>query len=539
MAEVTASRGSETETHLDASNVDVDDDTRRKIRKTLNIAMDVVSVGQRGASFGFRIAKSVTDKGFQIASASIRKQAEVLEEAVGENIASQALHSVNEIVDVAHQATHAGQQLAQSITDASLSATRAGLAATGAKEGELLRLAIGERAADEVMSLDSRVRQFSSGIPDLLDLPELFSTAQAWGVLQKAWTETQQPHASPEQGVLPAHSERWMRYAGAAFGASWLAGMVEGPSLTAITRTTLAATGENGGLEKAALAAAGIEGNVDMIAFKQPFKELFEPGYLVAVDYTLGYVVVAFRGTSTIGDVLADLACETVPINTGGREGFAHDGMLRAAKHMAAALAPLVEEGLAKLFMHNGPRVIITGHSMGAGVAALLMMLWSDSNRFPDVPIECVAYACPQILDADTAMAQRVHTVSVIVGDDFVPRFSLATAIDLRGRIACLHDPEAYGLSSSYNVESVRAAEQRGDVDQLAHIHSAVSVVVGKSENRLFPAGMLIHLNPGRAAEAIDHDTIDEIFVSKDMAKAHLPPRYLAALRAPSLTSQL
>merc|ERR1712176_808141 len=77
-------------------------------------------------------------------------------------------------------------------------------------------------------------------------------------------------------------------------------------------------------------------------------------------------------------------------------------------------------------------KVVISGYSLGAGVAALIAALWQDSGRFPSSLLECFAFACPQVLDHDLALAQSNHTTSVIVGNDVVPRASMATAKDLR-----------------------------------------------------------------------------------------------------------
>merc|ERR1739848_519550 len=135
-------------------------------------------------------------------------------------------------------------------------------------------------------------------------------------------------------------------------------------------------------------------------------------------------------------------------------------------------------------------------------------------------------------------MAQSDHTTTIIVGDDLVPRLSIATVLDLREIIACLYNPQEYGLSSSYDVQSVLAAEATGDGEQLVHIHTAVRRVARRSGNRFFPAGRLIQLSCGRVPQLIDQDSVDDLVISKDMVTAHMPHQYLAALREASLTSE-
>ncbi|CAE6944074.1 Dagla, partial [Symbiodinium sp. CCMP2592] len=143
--------------------------------------------------------------------------------------------------------------------------------------------------------------------------------------------------------------------------------------------------------------------------------EHFVPGYMVAVDHEAGCVVVALRGTSTARDALVDLVCEAVPCELAGMEGLAHGGMLRAAKRLMEPLLAHVKEGLSLLAAERaqgrststfGTDVLVTGHSLGGGVAALLAALWRDAAALPvGCSMRCVTFGCPQVLDASHAVA--------------------------------------------------------------------------------------------------------------------------------------
>ena len=79
-------------------------------------------------------------------------------------------------------------------------------------------------------------------------------------------------------------------------------------------------------------------------------------------------VVVAVRGTVTGGDLLTDACSTSVPF----LGGWAHAGMVASAwqvvkKQMGPAAAALAR--------NRGFGLVFTGHSMGAGVAAILTML--------------------------------------------------------------------------------------------------------------------------------------------------------------------
>mmetsp|Transcript_23906 Transcript_23906/g.59557 ORF Transcript_23906/g.59557 Transcript_23906/m.59557 type:complete len:511 (+) Transcript_23906:126-1658(+) len=492
----------------------------------LGVASDAVTLGNHGVSWGFGIAKSVTNFGFGVASTCIQTPAAALESAAGPNPVSSVLQGVGGVVGFAHAATITGQDVAHAITRASLRTAKSGLEAAGARQGELLRLTIGSEAADAVMVVERLASRLA--IPEA-DVPQLLSAASAWGALQKASAEAAEQQLAVEAAELPENSERWLRFAAATFGDVWLAGLLDGISVSSIARAQ-AVRQQGGSVADAAIACAGLEGHVEVLAFEQSTRELFAPGYLVAVDHGFDTVVVALRGTSSVADALADLNCEPTALELGGHEGTAHDGMLRAARHLEGTLAALAASGLARIETEGPRRIIICGHSLGAGVAALLAALWRDSGRFAGIDVRCIAFACPQVLSAELALAQSNHTTSVVMGDDLVPRFSFATAQDLRRATLVLSDPEAYGLPQQFNTQELLAAESRGDTNDLAAAYYAVRPVVCTSPGRLFPPGRLVHILPS-GVRSISQRDVDELRISRDMASAHMPRRYLLAVQ--------
>jgi hypothetical protein len=512
---------------------EVDDDAevskRRRLeqKRKLGIAKDVVGLSDKGVTFGFSIARFATKTGFGIASACIGKPAELVERAAGPNLLSKGLKGVNGVVAFAQTVTHGCQDLAESITHVSLDATQAGLTIAGAEENALLRSLTSEEVAEAVTKVQEMVQRYTD---DMVDVPPqaLLSGASAWGALQHGARAVRDEEG--EAAALPEHTERWMRFAAATMGTAWLAGLVEGFSTSALARAN-AVREQGGGPGETALACAGVEGHLEVIAFEERAAEVYAPGYMVAVDHDHNCVVVALRGTSSLSDALTDLICEPVPLELGGFEGLAHGGMLRAAKHLDPVLVTVIDEGLSRLTSQTSQRVIICGHSLGAGVAALLAALWRDRAYLPGVSIQCIAFACPQVLDKSLAYAQSNHTMSVIVGDDMVPRFSLATARDLQAAILCLTNPESKGFDSNLSTQAVLEAHVRGDSERLADAYATVRPAVCTSPGRLFPAGRLIHLLPDREPLEKSAECFDEMIVASDMGKSHMPQRYLHAVQ--------
>mmetsp|Transcript_53471 Transcript_53471/g.173999 ORF Transcript_53471/g.173999 Transcript_53471/m.173999 type:complete len:526 (+) Transcript_53471:62-1639(+) len=363
------------------------------------------------------------------------------------------------------------------------------------------------------------VREISGPIVSIPP-PLLFAAACTWGRLQQAAAQQNPPAAEVR---LPAQSERWLRFASASYGHTRLAGLVDGVSIPVL---------EGDSPCDAALACARIEGHVEVVTFEEATHMLCAPGHLVAVDHSSGAVVVALRGTVSVADALVDLAYKPEDIRLGGQRGIAHGGMLRAAKRLQDSLAACVDRGLARLNGHGPKRVVVCGHSLGAGVAALVTALWRDAARFPDVGVECFAFACPQVLDMELASAEEACTTTVVLEDDIVPRASFATIQDLRNAVLILSDPAKHGLERSCSSTVLRAAEARGDVAALAAAYADVRRLACTSSGRLFPAGKLIWLsNEGQARQLAPTD-FDELRISPDMGSDHMPWCYMKAVQA-------
>lgn len=119
--------------------------------------------------------------------------------------------------------------------------------------------------------------------------------------------------------------------------------------------------------------------------------------HYVTVDHWAQAIVLTCRGTLGLGDVLTDLTCDykefTLPTDqlphahnptSGGknepRHYVAHGGMLEAAQLLATQKGKVFDAIKKGLEAYPNYGLVLCGHSLGAGVASLLSVLWSEEK---------------------------------------------------------------------------------------------------------------------------------------------------------------
>eukprot|EP00897_Mesotaenium_endlicherianum_P009529 jgi/Mesen1/8604/ME000005S08565 len=167
------------------------------------------------------------------------------------------------------------------------------------------------------------------------------------------------------------------------------------------------------------------------------------PAYYIALDHARRALVLAVRGTWTYSDMLTDLNLHSEPLSTLGSDGHAHAGMLSAADWILRTEREHLRDALQQ---HPGYSLVLTGHSLGAGTAALMAYILRDAlspdgdvSRVPGVTelaippesVTCWAYECPPCVTMSLCQHATFIT-SVCLHDDMVPRLSAAAIEDLR-----------------------------------------------------------------------------------------------------------
>ena len=175
------------------------------------------------------------------------------------------------------------------------------------------------------------------------------------------------------------------------------------------------------------------------------------PGYVshyVAISKARKTVLIGVKGTSGFEDMLTGCCGLAVthdlpgPYVQGGSSTIrCHEGILLSAQRLAAKLEVAVEE----LFLPTGYKILVTGHSLGAGVAALLGVLLRA--RFPTLLaddsgtiLRVMAFASPPVLDCDSALACEPFVTTVVNKSDIIPRASLSNLLVLMEFLKVLNE---------------------------------------------------------------------------------------------------
>eukprot|EP01012_Entosiphon_sulcatum_P058583 TRINITY_DN8269_c0_g1_i1.p1 TRINITY_DN8269_c0_g1~~TRINITY_DN8269_c0_g1_i1.p1 ORF type:complete len:804 (+),score=90.02 TRINITY_DN8269_c0_g1_i1:38-2413(+) len=170
-----------------------------------------------------------------------------------------------------------------------------------------------------------------------------------------------------------------------------------------------------------------------------------KPAWFLVANSESQEAILTVRGTQSLHDALTDLTAlpkqfpdhwdisapegphqEVLYSGENTNSHVAHGGVLHAALWL------LAEVGLCLHAFHvRGFRVVLTGHSLGAGCAAVLAVLLR-----PFIPnIQAICFAPPACVNSQLAAESSSYITSVVLGDDIVPRGNTANAGRLLQRL--------------------------------------------------------------------------------------------------------
>ncbi|KAJ1422206.1 Alpha/Beta hydrolase protein [Ochromonadaceae sp. CCMP2298] len=104
------------------------------------------------------------------------------------------------------------------------------------------------------------------------------------------------------------------------------------------------------------------------------------PRYVISLDHLARRIVVSVRGTASFSDIMTDLYIEASPFLEPHRGLFAHHGMAESAEALLQPVTDVIRSVWRKK-IYSKYRVVVTGHSLGAGTACLLALLLSTRSQ--------------------------------------------------------------------------------------------------------------------------------------------------------------
>ncbi|KAF2349357.1 Reverse transcriptase domain, partial [Trinorchestia longiramus] len=266
-------------------------------------------------------------------------------------------------------------------------------------------------------------------------------------------------------------------------------------------------------------------------------------------------------------DMITDLNAESepLPMDTVKDDWQGHKGMVQAAVYIRTKLRE--ELLLEKAFARDPDRgtnrydLVLVGHSLGAGTAAILAILLKQhySN------LSCFAYSPPGgLLSKPVLEFTKEFITSVVVGKDVVPRIGLHQMETLRADLitAIQHSQEPKWKTITSTMQccgsgapSVTADTDREEVGQWSSsrrkmsrnpashpLDASIELTVHRP---LYPPGRILHVvrhhpDPGRhwkcnpkpvyQAVWVDNEDFGEVIISPCMIQDHMPDKVLEAL---------
>ena len=165
------------------------------------------------------------------------------------------------------------------------------------------------------------------------------------------------------------------------------------------------------------------------------------PGYYLCFDHETKSLILGIRGSNNLNDFLTDLVGNYEKYDG----GVVHRGIFYMTNCLYNKLLPLILEHLDKFPEYT---FVLSGHSLGAGVASLFALRFYKENSSYQHRVRAFCYACPATMDSYLSLSCKNYISSYVMGDDVVSRISYGSLCQLKETVN--HILELSGQSASH-----------------------------------------------------------------------------------------
>ncbi|KAF0889322.1 hypothetical protein E2562_022870 [Oryza meyeriana var. granulata] len=175
------------------------------------------------------------------------------------------------------------------------------------------------------------------------------------------------------------------------------------------------------------------------VLIKKSKARLMKPSFTVVRDRSAKCFFLFIRGAISVKDRLTAATGAEVPFHHVVAQdghvsklvlGHAHCGMVVAARWIAKQAIPCLNEAVEK-FPDYGVKII--GHSMGAGIAAILTYIVRENERLSSST--CLAFGPAACMTWDLAESGKDFITTIVNRNDLVPSFGKVSAAKLRTEV--------------------------------------------------------------------------------------------------------
>ena len=289
--------------------------------------------------------------------------------------------------------------------------------------------------------------------------------------------------------------------------------------------------------------------NEELLIYSQMLSRKFIPCHTISVDHNKKAIVVSIRGTMSLFDCMTDLKSEYIPytfVDYLSQEnivtGSVHSGILQSALNINAEILPIIHSCIKEWPNYS---IIIVGHSLGAGTASLLGLLWIQKEEFAVKNLKVYAYGPPPVVSHNLNVYLQSFVYSCIYGNDIIGRLSLGSIKDLAEMIRHFYRKELE--SSQLNAADIATNWLHGDKENsLDMINLYRDLKEAFTQEKLVPPGNIFQmyrtqlhsdylLISEQTTEAvigkfIASDFYNEIVIDKSSLLDHMPNAYEEAI---------